>query len=158
MTEEQKKQINYLDKETLQKLCHELAKVIFHNEEPLGIFNEQSKRNLDAVLELLKQSVYGHEVYPTLFEKAATLFYGINKNHPFSNGNKRMSAASLVVFLYINDIALWVDREEFFQKTIWVAKSAGKDFEYVKKDLVKWIQEHHLTVQDYEKRLKDKIV
>ena len=46
------------------------------------------------------QSFGGHDVYPTLEEKAANLLYFVVKDHSFLDGNKRIAAA---VFLYFLD-------------------------------------------------------
>ena len=52
------------------------------------------------------QSFGGVELYPTLTEKAARLCYGIAKNHPFFDGNKRTALHSMLVFLAVNGCAL----------------------------------------------------
>lgn len=44
-------------------------------------------------------------------EKAARLFYLINKNHPFLNGNKRIAVMALFVFLSLNREELYFDEE-----------------------------------------------
>lgn len=44
-------------------------------------------------------------------EKAARLFYLINKNHPFLNGNKRIAVMALFVFLSLNIEELYFDEE-----------------------------------------------
>ena len=41
------------------------------------------------------QTFGGEELYPTLAEKAARLAYGIAKNHPFLDGNKRAATACM---------------------------------------------------------------
>lgn len=46
------------------------------------------------------QSFDGHDLYPTLEEKAAHLLYFVVKDHGFLDGNKRIAAA---VFLYFLD-------------------------------------------------------
>jgi len=46
-----------------------------------------------------------------LEEKAARLFYLINKNHPFLNGNKRIAVMALFVFLSLNIEELYFDEE-----------------------------------------------
>lgn len=46
------------------------------------------------------QSFGGHDLYPTLEEKAANLLYFIVKDHSFLDGNKRIAAT---VFLYFLD-------------------------------------------------------
>ncbi|MBB6446889.1 type II toxin-antitoxin system death-on-curing family toxin [Bacillus benzoevorans] len=57
---------------------------------------------LDTKLNRPKQSAFGQDAYPTIYEKAAALFESIAKNHAFHNANKRTALASLIIFLKIN--------------------------------------------------------
>ncbi|MCL1797475.1 MAG: type II toxin-antitoxin system death-on-curing family toxin [Eggerthellaceae bacterium] len=42
------------------------------------------------------------DLYPTLEEKAARYAFGIIKNHPFADANKRTGTAAMVAFLKAN--------------------------------------------------------
>lgn len=50
----------------------------------------------------LDQSVFGEPAYPTIESKAAHLLYFVIKNHPFSDGNKRIGSFLFVDFLNRN--------------------------------------------------------
>ncbi len=50
----------------------------------------------------LDQNVFGSPAYPTLESKAAHLLYFVIKNHPFSDGNKRIGSFLFVEFLHRN--------------------------------------------------------
>lgn len=63
----------------------------------LGILNELLESTLDHV----QNDWY----YPTIEEKVTYLFYSINKNHSFSDGNKRASIILSAYFLEINGFA-----------------------------------------------------
>ena len=43
-------------------------------------------------------------MYPTIQQKAARLCYGLVKNHPFIDGNKRIGVHAMLVFLALNRI------------------------------------------------------
>lgn len=142
MTEEEKfEHVRYLDEDIVHEICHKLAEDIFENKEPLGTFSDHDGSKLESCLALPRQKAYEHELYPTLFHKAAILYYSLNRNHPFGNGNKRISAASLVVFLFINDVRLEVSRKDFFEKTLWVAETT-EGVDAVKENLVTWLSEN----------------
>ena|SRR5665213_486961 len=142
MTEQQHpKSVNYLDKEIVQQICHKIAEDIFENKEPLGTFSDHEDDKLDSCLNLPRQKAFGFDLYPTLIDKAAILYYTLNRNHPFGNGNKRISAASLVVFLFINNVRLVTSRNDFFEKTLWLAKTTD-EFDAVKNELMRWLLEH----------------
>jgi death-on-curing protein len=41
----------------------------------------------------------GHDLYPTLVDKASALCFSLMKNHPFLDGNKRVGHAAMETFL-----------------------------------------------------------
>ncbi len=57
---------------------------------------------LDSALETPFQSFGGEELYPSIQSKAARLCYGLVKNHAMLDGNKRIGAHTMLVFLAIN--------------------------------------------------------
>lgn len=59
---------------------------------------------LEAVIGSIYQSFGGHDLYPTVEEKAANLLYLTVKDHPLSDGNKRTGAALFVTFLDRNSM------------------------------------------------------
>ena len=61
--------------------------------------------------------VFGHEAYPDLFEKAASLMHSLMSNHALIDGNKRLAWSATVVFLALNNFAVReidVDQAEKF--------------------------------------------
>jgi len=46
--------------------------------------------------------MFGEPAYPTIESKAAHLLYFVIKNHPFSDGNKRIGSFLFVEFLHRN--------------------------------------------------------
>ena len=66
------------------------------------LFGQEQAKGLEAILGNLKQSVSGKPAYPSIESKAAHLLYFIIKNHPFSDGNKRIGAMLFVDFLNRN--------------------------------------------------------
>lgn len=66
---------------------------------------------LDSAVQRPRQSVFGEDAYPTLFEKASAMMASLAKNHSFHNGNKRTAYASTKAFLLINGYHLKLDRD-----------------------------------------------
>jgi death-on-curing protein len=50
--------------------------------------------------------VFGEVAYPTLFGKAAALFFSVCQNHTLIDGNKRLAWAAAVTFLALNGHAV----------------------------------------------------
>ena len=66
--------------------------LFFHEEMERTSRMEKGVRDMGLLASAVNapfQSFGGVELYPTLTEKAARLCYGIAKNHPFFDGNKR---------------------------------------------------------------------
>lgn len=59
---------------------------------------------LDSALNAPFQAFGGEDVYPSLQQKAARLCFGLVKNHPFVDGNKRIGAHVMLVFLALNGV------------------------------------------------------
>ncbi|MEU7843298.1 type II toxin-antitoxin system death-on-curing family toxin [Micromonospora sp. NPDC049114] len=49
-----------------------------------------------------KTSVFGEDAYPDLWTKAAALLHSLANNHPFVDGNKRISWIVTIAFLLQN--------------------------------------------------------
>lgn len=75
---------------------------LMHRGEATDLFGVERGDSFAATLGNLEQSVFGEPAYPTVETKAAHLLYFIIKNHPFSDGNKRIGSYLFVEFLARN--------------------------------------------------------
>ena len=92
---------------------------------------------LDSALNAPFQSFDGTDVYPSIQQKAARLCFGLVKNHPFADGNKRIGVHVMLVFLALNGIELQYTQEELSDTILRLA--AG---ELQLPDLQQWIISH----------------
>jgi prophage maintenance system killer protein len=67
--------------------------------EASNLFGSQRDKNFEGIIGALYQSFGGQVLYPALEDKAAHLLYLIIKDHPFSDGNKRIGSFLFVYFL-----------------------------------------------------------
>ncbi|ASN06778.1 type II toxin-antitoxin system death-on-curing family toxin [Virgibacillus necropolis] len=67
---------------------------------------------LDSALNRPKQTIFGDDAYPTVYEKAAALVESLSMNHTFFNANKRTALASLIIFLKLNNYKWIMDVEK----------------------------------------------
>lgn len=67
-----------------------------------GICGIRDEGLLDAALSAPFQSFSGKELFPAIQSKAARLGYGLVKNHAMLDGNKRLGAHVMLVFLGLN--------------------------------------------------------
>ena len=64
----------------------------------------------------------GEFLHETLFDMASAYLYGICRNHPFLDGNKRTALACALAFLWLNDVAIDADPDALYDLVIGVAE------------------------------------
>jgi prophage maintenance system killer protein len=72
--------------------------------EASDIFGNERDGSFQGILKTIYQTFDGKELYASLNEKASHLLYFVIKDHPFSDGNKRIGSFLFVYFLQINGI------------------------------------------------------
>ena len=92
---------------------------------------------LESALDAPFSGFEGMEIYPSVQQKAARYAYGLVKNHAFIDGNKRIGAHVMLVFLTINGVELEYTQEELVTIILLIASGQGT-FE----DMLHWILEH----------------
>ena len=68
---------------------------------------------LSSALNAPFQQFENTDLFPTIQQKAARLGYGLIKNHAFIDGNKRICAHVMLIFLEINGISLEYTQKNF---------------------------------------------
>ena len=66
--------------------------------------NERTEGGLEAAVAAVYQGFGGVDAYPSVEEKAANLLYLVVKDHPFSDGNKRIGSCLFLHFLARNGL------------------------------------------------------
>lgn len=94
---------------------------------------------LNSALESPFQSFGGEELYPSIQSKVARLCYGLVKNHAMMDGNKRIGAHTMLVFLAVNGYELEYTQKELIDLILDVA-----DGKQGYKDILAWILEHQV--------------
>lgn len=67
--------------------------------EASDLFGNQRDKIFEGIIGALYQSFGGQVLYPALEDKAAHLLYLVIKDHPFSDGNKRIGSFLFIYFL-----------------------------------------------------------
>lgn len=100
----EKYEINYED---ASQVIKKIKEDLIIKKEASELFGLESGNQFKAILRNLYQTFGGKDLYPSLEEKAAHLLYFIIKDHPFSDGNKRIAS-----FLFV----YYLDRNNFLYK------------------------------------------
>ncbi|MBX2965652.1 MAG: virulence protein RhuM/Fic/DOC family protein [Cyclobacteriaceae bacterium] len=80
----------------------ELKKQLIKKKEASELFGNQKDDSFAGILGNVVQSFGGEYLYKSIEEQAAHLLYFVIKNHPFSDGNKRIGAFLFIWFLEKN--------------------------------------------------------
>lgn len=81
-----------------------LKKELSEKGEATQLFGNERDGQLAGILGSIFQTFGGHDLYPSQEEKAAHLLYFIIKDHPFTDGNKRIGTFLFLLFLEQNDL------------------------------------------------------
>ena len=92
-------QIEYED---ANKAIEQLKEHLIEKKEATGLFGNQKDHSFRGILGNVVQSFNNQYLYNTIEEQASHLLYFIIKNHPFSDGNKRIGAFMFIWFLEKN--------------------------------------------------------
>jgi prophage maintenance system killer protein len=99
LNEEITYEIKYTEAETA---ITELKKQLMIKKEATNLFGNQKDESFKGILGNIVQSFGDEYLYKSVEEQAAHLLYFVIKNHPFSDGNKRIGAFMFVWFLEKN--------------------------------------------------------
>jgi len=120
-----------LSKRQILMLHEELIKIFG------GLHGIRDENLLDSALFAPFQTFDIQDLYPSIIEKAARLGYGIVKNHPFLDGNKRTGTHAMLMFLAINNFNVEYMDEELINIIYSVADNS---LSYA--DFVNWLSSH----------------
>ena len=102
-----------------------------------GASGTLSEGTLDFCIQRHELYLYGLEIFPDVFQKAAALMHCIILFHPFVDGNKRTGIVVSSIFLENNNYRLDYERSEAIPFTIKVAKGNAEILE-----VAQWLLEH----------------
>lgn len=126
--------VNYPDEADYLAMIREM-----YSDFESDVFAKPKDNSFASSVGQISQSFGGKDLYLTLEEKAANLFYYITKNHSFVDGNKRIAAACFLLFLNENNALLMQDgtpcisNEALAALTLFVAVSKPDEADTVKK-------------------------
>ena len=94
---------------------------------------------LESAINSPFQQFGNEDLYPTIQQKASRLCFWLVNNHPFIDGNKRIGAHVMLVFLALNGIELEYTQDDLSST---ILKLASNEISY--QQLTKWIINHQI--------------
>lgn len=138
--------MHILSIQEVREIAFEFARKTMSWDEPIPDFETRFPNILESCLTMPFQTFDKKHLYKGLAEKAAALFYLMIKNHPFSNGNKRIAITTLLVFLFLNDKWISVSNQELYNFAVWVASSPPQVSEQTVKALKQFIEKNLVNI------------
>ena len=107
-----------------------------------GLFGTREPGVLAGLESSPRQSVFGKELHPTLFHKAAAYMRTIINQHPFLDGNKRTGMMSAFTFLEVNGYRVTATDDEVFNLALVIATEKPEG------DVIaSWLEIHSEVIQ-----------
>lgn len=104
LPKEKKKTKQQLDYPQVVNAITALKQELMAKGEASDLFGQERDNHLQGILGNINQTFDGEELYPSVGEKAAHLLYFVIKDHPFSDGNKRIGSFLFLLFLQENGV------------------------------------------------------
>ncbi len=95
-------QTHSLEKAEAIQAIEQLKRELVNRSEATDLFGRLTGKGLDSALGSIEQTFDGQPLYPTINSRAAHLLYFIIKNHPFTDGNKRIGSFLFLLYLERN--------------------------------------------------------
>lgn len=118
-------QPKWINIEDFEFICFNTAKELMEFHEPIPDYSTRDNSLLESSLAAPRNSY--ELTNSSLAEQASILFYSLIKNHPFRNGNKRISVIALLVFLNLNNKWIEMNPSLLYRVAVFVAKSNPQD-------------------------------
>lgn len=91
--------------------------------EATPLFGQQRGEALQGILGSIEQTMFGESLYRTREEKAAHLLYFVIKDHPFSDGNKRIGSFLFLLYLQQEGMVMSINENALTALALLIAES-----------------------------------
>ncbi|NDY94071.1 type II toxin-antitoxin system death-on-curing family toxin [Ideonella livida] len=145
-----------MDASTVVYIHEYLTEFFQDKEDPIS---PPGVKNLDSIESAAARpfaTAGGQDAYPTVFDKAASLFHSVACNHSFHNGNKR--AALLSTMYFLSEYGYWLEKcsdDELYEFTRQIAAhEISEDRRNEVPVISEWLEKNSRKQQKGEKPLK----
>ena len=121
--------VGVLDLDSALGAITELKRDLMARDEASSLFGCLRGDGLEAILGSIEQTMFGESLYRSREEKAAHLLYFVVKDHPFTDGNKRIGSLLFLLYLKQESMEHRLNPQALTALTLLIAESApaGKD-------------------------------
>ena len=116
-----------LDLDSVRTAIGEFRRDLAAKGEASPLFGNPRGDALEAILGNIEQTMFGEPLYRSREEKAANLLYFVVKDHPFTDGNKRIGALLFLLYMARERIEHRPDPGALTALTLLIAESAPQN-------------------------------
>lgn len=111
--------------------------------EATELFGSQRGEALEGILGSIEQTMFGESLYRSREEKAAHLLYFVIKDHPFSDGNKRIGSFLFMLYLQQEGISHQLNPQALTALALLIAESAPSNKDLMIRLIINLLAEHN---------------
>jgi prophage maintenance system killer protein len=115
--------------------------LIAHNE-ATALFGALRSAALEGILGSIEQTMFGESLYRSREEKAANLLYLVIKDHPFSDGNKRIGSFLFMLYLQQEGMTHQLNPQALTALALLIAESAPTNKDLMVRLIINLLTEH----------------
>ena len=105
------------------------------HDDQIRLYGVCDSTTLDSAIHVLRAQFGGNYLHLTLVSMAAAYSFHLSQNHPFVDGNKRVTGMSMFTFLRLNGLNPTATELDYYQTIMAVASGLMS-----KEQLTAWVQ------------------
>lgn len=113
-----------LDHDRASHAIADFKQELMARNEATPLFGNPRGAALEGILASIEQTMFGESLYRSREEKAANLLYLVIKDHPFSDGNKRIGSFLFMLYLQQEGMAHQLSPQALTALALLIAESA----------------------------------
>lgn len=113
-----------LDHDRASHAIADFKQELMARNEATPLFGNPRGAALEGILASIEQTMFGESLYRSREEKAANLLYLVIKDHPFSDGNKRIGSFLFMLYLQQEGMAHQLNPQALTALALLIAESA----------------------------------
>jgi prophage maintenance system killer protein len=123
MPEQGKQSVAILNYEVAVNAINTLRTDLAARSEATALFGNEREHGLQSILGNIEQTFDGEPLYKTSEERAAHLLYFVIKDHPFSDGNKRIGCLMFLLYLKLQHKVIKINDNGLVALALLIAES-----------------------------------
>jgi len=120
----------------------DLKRELMARDEATPLFGNPRGEALEGILASIEQTMFGESLYRSREEKAANLLYLVIKDHPFSDGNKRIGSFLFMLYLQQEGMTHQLNPQALTALALLIAESAPANKDLMVRLIINLLTEH----------------